>query len=613
MASSTLLTEEAFHLSSQISLNPELESTNGWELDPSFSDHNNHSGSESGSRKSIEVQSPAYLKSEEYRLLFRLPPDEILVQDFNCAFQESILLQGHMYLFVRHICFYSNIFGFETKKTIPFNEVTCVRKAKTAGIFPNAIEIVAGGKKNFFASFLSRDEAYRLIVDGWSQYLNGTEVLIDHQDFKSEILSGSSVRVIHEKPVGSEQQTNELNPFDRNKDGDLSGDCKLLSNGEDDISVPSSPLEAEENGEGDAEPIDNAEHLSSGKPLVWTMEDVSAPEVPDYFTKVAESKFQVQVEDFFNLFFSDKAVTFVDTFHRICGDKGAKFGHCREVQRFRVYRNSHLVIETSQEIGDVPYADYFLVEGRWVVQKDVIETNKCCILRVYVNVAFSKKTIWKGKIEQSTIEECREAYSAWLDNAHEFLKQNSLEKIDGETSAPNIIPIDAQFEECERVMSPLQRLPVTSDVLQILSVASDTKHVNPAFENSLHGGLSAASFSASFFRESFMRFSMYLKSHNHIPLLLVIASVLILLMQLSIIVLLTRSPQVHLISHMDHMNGIGTSRNDMAEAGAWLEKRVHYLKDEMHMVEARLERMQHEHSMLKEHFKGLEQLRKSRQ
>lgn len=83
-----------------------------------------------------------------------------------------------MYLFVHFICFYSNIFGFETKvtskfqcyvascnstlqyqscfavsnefmlqKIIPFYEVTAVRRAKTAGIFPNAIEIFAAGKK----------------------------------------------------------------------------------------------------------------------------------------------------------------------------------------------------------------------------------------------------------------------------------------------------------------------------------------------------------------------------------------------------------------------------------------------------------------------------------
>ena len=107
-----------------------------------------------------------------------------------------------------------------------------MRKAKTAGIFPNAIEILAGGKKvrkfghfqllflidenqselafnfvgflkliiffcilffldwssfcwlnwqHFFGSFLSRDEAYRLIVEGWSQHNNDAKAIFDQQ------------------------------------------------------------------------------------------------------------------------------------------------------------------------------------------------------------------------------------------------------------------------------------------------------------------------------------------------------------------------------------------------------------------------------------------------
>ncbi|GMP42627.1 hypothetical protein CsSME_00012303 [Camellia sinensis var. sinensis] len=40
---------------------------------------------------------------------------QVLIQDFNCALQENFLLQGHMYVFGHYICFYSNLFGFETK------------------------------------------------------------------------------------------------------------------------------------------------------------------------------------------------------------------------------------------------------------------------------------------------------------------------------------------------------------------------------------------------------------------------------------------------------------------------------------------------------------------
>ncbi|KAK3009130.1 hypothetical protein RJ639_013705, partial [Escallonia herrerae] len=108
----------------------------------------------------------------------------VLIEDFNCALQENFLFQGHMYLFVHYICFYGNIFGFEAKKVIPFQEVTSVRRAKAAVLFPTAIEVIAAGKKYFFTSFLSRDEAFKLINDGWLQHGNEVKVNLDEQVLK---------------------------------------------------------------------------------------------------------------------------------------------------------------------------------------------------------------------------------------------------------------------------------------------------------------------------------------------------------------------------------------------------------------------------------------------
>jgi hypothetical protein len=39
-----------------------------------------------------------------------LVPIFLMIDVTKCVF-----LQGHMYLFLHHICFYSNIFGYETK------------------------------------------------------------------------------------------------------------------------------------------------------------------------------------------------------------------------------------------------------------------------------------------------------------------------------------------------------------------------------------------------------------------------------------------------------------------------------------------------------------------
>ncbi|CAL5331281.1 unnamed protein product [Camellia sinensis] len=46
--------------------------------------------------RDLEFQPQASQRSEEYRRLFRLPPEEVLIQDFNCALQENFLLQGHI-------------------------------------------------------------------------------------------------------------------------------------------------------------------------------------------------------------------------------------------------------------------------------------------------------------------------------------------------------------------------------------------------------------------------------------------------------------------------------------------------------------------------------------
>lgn len=78
--------------------------------------------------------------------------------------------------------------------------------------------------------------------------------------------------------------------------------------------------------------------------------------------------------------------------------------------------------------------------------------------------------------------------------------------------------------------------------------------------------------------------------------------------QLSIVVLLARPQHIHVNPQMSSMgSGIG---GRSSEAMAWMEKRIHHLKDEMYTVEARLESMRHEHTLLKAQLKDLEHLSK---
>ncbi|KAK3018405.1 hypothetical protein RJ639_004704, partial [Escallonia herrerae] len=228
-------------------------------------------------------------------LLEELEEQMVLIEDFNCALQENFLFQGHMYLFVHYICFYGNIFGFEAKKVIPFQEVTSVRRAKAAVLFPTAIEVIAAGKKYFFTSFLSRDEAFKLINDGWLQHGNEVKVNLDEQVLKevkaitdpqvtqvndvTELHQGSSSEsnsqengmVIVERAESFRQPVDELDLAERNKDASASGPV-----GEAEVVSTSSGRQV--NVDGDTEVALNSECSSSGNSLVWEAEDSDAPE-----------------------------------------------------------------------------------------------------------------------------------------------------------------------------------------------------------------------------------------------------------------------------------------------------------------------------------------------
>jgi hypothetical protein len=113
-------------------------------------------------------------RTEEVRHLFGLTTDEQLMDDFMCALRKKVLLQGRIFVFERHFCFYSSLFGYHKAKVIPLEDIVDISKKKNVG-FPNSIQVIwnAGGttgvKKEFFTSFLSREDAYRLMLGLWAR------------------------------------------------------------------------------------------------------------------------------------------------------------------------------------------------------------------------------------------------------------------------------------------------------------------------------------------------------------------------------------------------------------------------------------------------------------
>ncbi|OCB89012.1 hypothetical protein A7U60_g3819 [Sanghuangporus baumii] len=97
----------------------------------------------------------------------QVPEGDYLIEDYGCALQREILIQGRLYISENHICFHANIFGWVTDLIIPVYEITAIEKRMTALFIPNAIQITTRTAKYTFASFLSRDTTYDVIHNIW--------------------------------------------------------------------------------------------------------------------------------------------------------------------------------------------------------------------------------------------------------------------------------------------------------------------------------------------------------------------------------------------------------------------------------------------------------------
>ncbi|KAF3177669.1 hypothetical protein EYR41_008689 [Orbilia oligospora] len=163
-------------------------------------------------------------RNRDFHSLFKtVPQEDNLIEDYGCALQKEILLQGRMYVSSGHICFYSNIFGWTTTLVISFDEIVAIERRMTALVIPNGIMIQTLHAKNVFASFISRDSTYDLILGIWRTIhpnlvdtINGTR-LGDKEEGISE---------------GAEEDDEDGSEYDEDDEYDSLGD-------ESDLDVPS--------------------------------------------------------------------------------------------------------------------------------------------------------------------------------------------------------------------------------------------------------------------------------------------------------------------------------------------------------------------------------------
>lgn len=151
----------------------------------------------------LSLLNPSYkTRAEEFRKLFSdtIPLNERLVVDYSCALQkvspsdvpaaesdlmfQEILVHGRVYVTLNYICFYANIFKWETRVVIKCCDITSLAKAHTAKFIPNAIRVTtAQDEKYVLTSFAARDKTYVMMFRVWQN------ALLDQQMSPTELWS----------------------------------------------------------------------------------------------------------------------------------------------------------------------------------------------------------------------------------------------------------------------------------------------------------------------------------------------------------------------------------------------------------------------------------------
>ena len=65
----------------------------------------------------------------------------VFFTEYSCAIQKDILVHGRLYATVNYLCFYANIFRWETSIALKWKDVNGLTKEKTALVIPNAIQV----------------------------------------------------------------------------------------------------------------------------------------------------------------------------------------------------------------------------------------------------------------------------------------------------------------------------------------------------------------------------------------------------------------------------------------------------------------------------------------
>ncbi|ORY34210.1 hypothetical protein BCR39DRAFT_188949 [Naematelia encephala] len=343
-----------------------------------------------------------------------------LIEDYGCALAKDILVQGRLYVSENHICFHANIFGWVTNVVVAFSDIRSIEKKMTALVIPNAIGISTRKDKYTFASLLSRDATYDVMMNIWR--LCNPDAVMSTTSF--QLTNGSRPASVN----GDDPQTAKARDGSGGGEGGGKGhaatQCACGKSGDHyaetalEATFPSSP-----------EKIYNL-MFNSG----WYKEFLSNNQK---LRDIESSDWKPSQEGEKNL---SRSISYIKPLNGSIGPKQTKC-HIIDEQIHVDYEN-YVVMLTTTKTPDVPSGGVFSVKTKSCFMWAGPNSTKVIVTTV---VEWTGKSWVKGIIEKSAIEGQKTYHDDLEQGMRAYIKEHSSEFYDPD-AGPEEVPAEGEGE-----------------------------------------------------------------------------------------------------------------------------------------------------------------------
>ncbi|KAG7864276.1 hypothetical protein KL919_000304 [Ogataea angusta] len=378
----------------------------------------------------LDIKLPSQKRQDSFHQMFpEIPPSEIFIEDYTCAYRKDVLIHGRLYVSENHLSFHSNLIGLITHFTITLSKVLTIKKKKTVGI-PNALEFGTLHDKYTFASFISRDSTYELLVKIWSSLLSGSNLNTVDLDFTtSEVDSDDPESEESDDPEAVKMSRHGTMPSktikttkesfpDSGSDSDVSDKENMITDDEPEFNDNSESRTFRGipyDGPLQHEPTSNAYSSESGD--VEIVNDMIPAPVgavysllfghdTTFLKNLLKTQKNTDISEIpaFDETTKKRTYSYTKPLNGPVGPKQTKCNVEEEIERCDP--SSSCLVTQITDTPDVPSGNSFRVKTRIYLSWG---ENNCCKIYIVTSVVWSGKSWIKGAVEKGTISGQKES------------------------------------------------------------------------------------------------------------------------------------------------------------------------------------------------------------